>query len=170
MDEKLPIKVTVLIEFREYLKANYIFILKRMWFFPVFLLIIAAAGVIFTDHSKATFLNAYIYLLIFPLIFILMIAGIYMSSKQAMKSLPALSQNILYSFDDSGIEAEGTTFDQRMGWNMIIKAEEAANMIVLYSTPTTGYFLPLRCFRDEEQIREFKNFIRIKLGSKAKLK
>ncbi len=167
MNDK-EIQIEVLIDFGEYLKLAYINLFKKLWFFWIILFLVVGFTLF---NAKNQNLNAILISLV-PIfcIIIFLIASVYWSASRNMKNSPALSQKVRYKFSEFGVEVVGDSFESRMKWEMIIKAVEKANLILLYGTKQSAFMLPLRCFKNEQQIQAFKELISKNLGDRAYLK
>jgi YcxB-like protein len=167
MDEK-TIEIEVLIEFKEYLKLAYVNFIRKMWFVFSILPLFYIIGFIF-QVSKGVSVNDFLPSLPFLILPFALLIVVYWSAKRNMKTSPVLKRASKYQFSENRINVKSEIFDSSLSWENIIKAQEKANIIILYTTQNAGFFLPVRCFENESQIVEFKELVRRKLGNKAKL-
>jgi hypothetical protein len=177
---ELPIRVNVLIEFKEYLKLNYLTGLRQLSFVLVVIipLILCDISLIVISISKGASsqedfqrlaLIAAI-TIVLGMIGVIFPIGIRSATKRRMATLPILRQRVDYQFSEDGVDAKGTSFESKLSWDMIIKAQEIADFVMLYSTGFTALLIPLRCFEDDSQREDFKNLVRNKLGARAHLR
>ena len=76
-------------------------------------------------------------------------------------SNPNFQHNIKYTFSDSGITVEGSTFKGEFLWAHIIKQKEISNFIILYHSKKMGNFI------DKNKLtKEQFQFIKAKVGQK----
>ncbi len=172
--EETTIEIEVLIEFKEYLRCNYLMVRKKC--LRTFLLL----GIIFLSCVFIAFLKfgltfyavkiIFISLLSISSFLILSLISLYLVVKKTFNSSAIFKQNFSYKLSENEIATSGDSFNTKCAWDIIIKAEETVNYFLLYSSTASAFILPLRCFTDESQITEFRELVRRKLGDKAKLK
>jgi hypothetical protein len=173
MKEK-TIEFQVLIEFREYLQCHYLMFRKNVHRIFILLGIIFLASVFITlikfgsnsDAVKISFMLLASFFLFIGLFFLLL----YIVIKKTFDSTPILRQKITYRLSDSEIEANGDSFNTKIGWDIITKAEEFSSYSLLYSSAASAFIFPLRCFANESQLIDFRELVRRNIGDKAKLK
>ncbi|MGC2235035.1 MAG: YcxB family protein [Pyrinomonadaceae bacterium] len=68
------------------------------------------------------------------------------------------------------VEISTQSFASQINWDFFVRINETKHYFVLLSKAGQKTLLPKRFFRDSEQLAEFKNLIRSKLGEKVYLK
>ena len=74
----------------------------------------------------------------------------------------------VFYFDDNGIKKELDHKKLEYPWENIRKVIENENELFIYYTKIGCYLIPKRVFANFEELNQFKNFLKIKLGDKAK--
>jgi len=95
------------------------------------------------------------------------LAMVYFSVANAEK---VNNQNCKYIFTEDNVEVVAKFFKSQTNWNYITGVKETANCFFLPMKSGDKHFIPKRFFRDDEQMTDFKNLLREKLGEKALLK
>ncbi|MBC7900734.1 MAG: YcxB family protein, partial [Saprospiraceae bacterium] len=163
MKEKI-VQVKVSMEFKEYLKLNYSVGLRQLNFllFIIVPLVLCNASLIVVyltsnewarGNTKPLIVIAAISTVLL-LIFGSFVFFIYRNSKRNMENLPFLKQQVSYIFSQNQIESKGDSFESRLGWDMFSGAREVAGFILLHNHNGTALPIPVRCFRDQEEIKE----------------
>lgn len=167
MDEN-KIEIEVLIESNEYLKLAYFNLFRKLWFIWLFVIIFSLYDLY--NLEIWSLFSVFKLLLPYLLSLVSLVIYIYWSAKRNLKTSPVLKRVSNYQFFDDKITVKSDIFDSVLTWKNIIKAQEKANIIILYTVQNAGFFLPVRCFQNDAQIIDFRKLIRRKLGDKAKLK
>ena len=172
MSTQTTVEIDVLLEFRDYLRANYWFMFRR---FKLFLGVFFFAGVVYplllltgvwslreTDSFWANLL---------PLVVLVITFGaIYFNAKKQMATNRILSERHHYVFSESGIEATAPSSSGRVGWQNVYEAHETKTNFLIFISKNMMYVIPKRCFADAEQVASFKRLLRSQLDAKAKWK
>jgi len=172
MTTETTVEIDILLEFRDYLRANYWFIFRR---FKLFLVIFFFSGVVYpllllsgTASQRPTG-SSWGYLL--PLaVLVLLFGGTYFNAKKQMASNRLLSERVRYVFSESGIEATAPSSSGRIAWQNVYEAHEAKTNFLIFISKNMMYVIPKRCFADAEQVASFKRLLRSQLDAKAKWK
>lgn len=90
------------------------------------------------------------------------------SSVKAAKGLKEGKYKFIFSNEE--LEMVGQLFTSHLSWKWFVKIRETKNYFIFVAINDQKTLLPKRFFRDYEQLSEFKNLIRSKLGEKAYLK
>lgn len=172
MQPDSEIEIDVLLDFRDYLRANYWYLLHRYKFLFAILLI---AGVVYPlvlisggrsyllgDHSWGYFIPWFIllYLIVSP----------YFSAKKYMASNRSLGEKIHYVFSTTGINTNAASFSGTLAWQNVFEARETGSNFLIFNSRSSMYIIPKRCFRDVEHMQAFKRLLQAELGPKAKWK
>lgn len=172
MSTQTTVEVDVLLEFRDYLRANYWFIFHR---FKLFIGLYCFIGVVFpllllSGIASRRPGDNYWGLLIPLGVLVLMFAGTYFSTKRHMASNRALSERVHYVFSESGIDATAPSSSGRTAWQNVYKAHETKTNFLIFISKNMMYVIPKRCFDGAEQIAFFKRLLRSQLDARAKWK
>jgi len=168
----MTVELDVLLDFRDYLRANYWFLFRR---FKLLFLILLFGGVVYPlllltgRLSGSPNDNYWGFLIPFGML-LFVIGGIYFSAKRHMASNKGLSERIHYTFSENGIDALAPSSSGHTTWSNLYEAHETKNNFLLFISRNMMYTIPKRCFHDVEQISAFKDLLRSQLSSKAKLK
>jgi len=168
----MKIELDVLLEFRDYLRANYWFLFRRFKLLFVILVIgcVAYPLMVLTGASPKNPNDNYWGLLIPFALLLFIIAGTYFGAKRQMSSNKSLSQRIHYTFDETGIATVAPSSSGRTAWENIYKAHETKTNFLLFISKNMMYTIPKRCFADIQQLNAFKQLLQSQLTSRAKLK
>ena len=175
MTREHSVEIDVLLELRDYLRANYWFLFRK---FKFFLAILFFVGVIYPilysagamgEPAKNPNESNWGFLIPWGILFVL-IVGVYFNSKKSLASHKALQETIHYTFSDQGIGSDAPSSSGHHRWENLREAFETKHDFLLFLADRLMYVIPKKCFRDEQQIGEFKELLRGHLASKAKLK
>jgi hypothetical protein len=170
MTTQTTVEIDVLLEFRDYLRANYWFLFHRFklvlgllffvgLFYPL-LLVSRLASQRPTDNYWG---------FLIPLgVLVFMFAGTYFNTKKHMASNRALRERVHYVFSETGIESTAPSTSGRTAWQNVYEAHEAKTNFLIFISKNMMYVIPKRCFHDAEQMASFKRLLRSQLNAKAK--
>jgi hypothetical protein len=85
--------------------------------------------------------------------------SIIFSTKNVLKNNKFISQRITYNFDPITIKLFGETFDMTFLWSDLYKIKFLKNWILLYTSKTSAYFIPINRFENDTSINEFKEYV-----------
>lgn len=165
------VEIDVLLELRDYLKANYWFIFRRFKLFllvfgfgTVYPLVLLIIGDLDTQNSGfwGYFLP--------PAVLALLFGATYFNTKKHMASNKSLSERVHYVFSERGIETTAPSFSGQIAWQNVYKAYETRSNFLIFISKNIMYIIPKRCFVSAEQIASFKTLVRSQLDQKAKWK
>ena len=171
MNSETTVEIDVLLEFRDYLRANYWFMFHRFKLMYVVLLIgvlyplLLVSRVVSEDPTD----NHWRYFIPWGLI-ALLLGGTYFSAKKHMASNKALSERVHYVFSENGIDATALSSSGHTGWQNIYEAYETKSNFLIFLSKNLMYTIPKRCFDSVDQLTSFKRLLRSQLDSKAKWK
>jgi hypothetical protein len=166
------IELDVLLEFRDYLRANYWFLFRRFKLLFLILVIgcVAYPLLVLTGRSSGNPNDNYWGFLIPVGLLVFVMAGTYFGAKRQMASNKALSERIHYTFSEKGIDTSASSSSGHTSWENLYVAHETKTNFLLFISKNMMYTIPKRCFNDADDIVSFKDLLRSQLSSKAKLK
>jgi hypothetical protein len=172
MNSETTVEIDVLLEFSDYLRANYWFMFHRFKF--LFLILFIGAVVyplllVSRMASQSPSDNYWGYLIPWGML-ALLLGGTYFSAKKHMASNRGLSERIHYVFSEHGIDATAPSSSGHTVWKNIYEAHETKRNFLIFLSKNMMYTIPKRCFDSVEQIASFKRLLRSQLNSKAKWK
>lgn len=165
------LKIDVLINFKEYLKCNFLIVRKKLLQIFASLAIISIScifvallklGLNFDVLKIILIIHAVV--MIFIVIFFMFL---YLNMKKQFESTPILKQKISYKVTEDGVETQGDSFNSKIGWDMFIKAEEFKDYSLLYPSPASVFIFPLRCFESDFQVTQFRELVRRNLNNNS---
>lgn len=119
-------------------------------------------------NGNANFLNlmdvvwsAFLFVILFGLIMS------YFSAKNAKKTK---QEKYKFIFSSEKVEINGDSSCTQFNWTHVRQVKENRKYFILFLKSEQRSFLPKRFFRDYEQLEDFKNLLRLKLGEKVYLK
>jgi len=166
------IEIDVLLEFRDYLRANYWFIFHRLKLLLVMLFIGATAYpliLVRQEVSESPTANYWGYFIPWAILAFLFV-GTYFSARRHMASNKALSERVHYVFSERGIEATAPSSSGYTAWKNIYEAHETRNNFLIFISKKMMYTIPKRYFENAEQVASFKKLLRSQLDKRAKWK
>ena len=172
MTTKTTVEIDVLLEFRDYLRANYWFIFRR---FKLFLGVFFFSGVVYplllvsgiaSPHASNSYWGSLLPLVVLVITF----GAVYFNAKKQMATNRILSERHHYVFSESGIEATAPSSSGRIAWQNVYAAHETKTNFLIFISKNLMYVIPKRCFADAEQVATFKSLLRSQLDAKAKWK
>jgi YcxB-like protein len=172
MSHHAEIEIDVLLEFRDYLRANYWYLLHRYRLLFVFLFI---GGIVYPlliitgRRSDLLGDNSWAYFIPWVMILLLFVTN-YFAAKKHMRSNKPLSEKIHYVFSEQGFNTAASSFSGSTTWQNVFEARETGTNFLIFISNSIMYIVPKRCFRDVEQIQAFKQLVQAQLGPKAKWK
>lgn len=176
MTHGLEIELDVLLGLRDYLRASYWFLFKKL---KLFFILIFVACVVYpilylsgalVDRPRPETENVPWGLFVPVAILLLVLLTPYLSAKRNMASNKSIQERIRYSFSREGIRAIALSSSGYMAWDNIREAFETGQNFLLFISNNQMYTIPKRCFQDEEEMALFRHLLTEMLGSKAKLK
>ena len=172
MDPKTTIDVEVQLEFNDYLKASFWFLLRKLKWLIVLLV---TAGVLYPlvvvvrYSSGVTVNHAWAYFMPWAFLVVLLVSS-YFNAKKHMASNKALHERIHYVFSESGVSTTAASFSGMMAWQNVFAAHETRSNFLIFLAANLMYIIPKRCLKSPEEMAAFKRLLRAELGDKAKWK
>jgi len=173
MTEERTIQIDVLLELRDFLRANYWYLFKKLRLLFVMLFIggIVYPFVYFVGATRETAESQnYWGFLVIPALLLLLLLSTYLGAKKHMKSNKGLQESTRYSFSEAGIDAVAASSSGHTSWSNIREAYETKNNFLLFISNNQMYTIPKRFFESGEQVNSFKLRLISELQSRAKLK
>jgi hypothetical protein len=166
------VNLDVLLESRDFLRANYWFLFKRFKLLFLILVIgcIAYPLMVISGITPKNPNDNYWGFLIPAGIVLLLLGNTYLSAKRQMATNKCLSERIHYTFSENGIDATAPSSSGHTSWTNIYKAYETKSTFLLFISKNMMYTIPKRCFADNAQLVSFRQLLKSQLSSKAKLK
>lgn len=173
MEERKKIEIDIKLESSDVLK----FILRMFYGRSTFMLVasiltfcfvfplLSLLVIIRVLSGEAHTISGFAYLPLFGLaIFIFLIVFVIISSKKNAKQTHLI-------FMDEEINVVAPNVTSQISWTNYRKIQETKTDFLLFSTNPNGSFpIPKHFFESEDQIQEFRELVRDKLGDKAELK
>jgi len=173
MEEKRSIEINVQLEFQDFWQVLFWQTIKRFWLMYLLTLVITLPVIsmifyaLLTNPEKIKF-SPVIILPLLPLLAVLMSQwSVYSSAKKSMASVKGKT---LWIFSEDDFKVFTPVARNESDWESLEKIEEKSKAFLLYPQKNVFMLVPKRFFESEAQIQEFRELVREKLGSKAKLK
>ena len=166
------VEIYVLLELRDYLKANYWFMFRK---FKLFLLIYIFGAVVYPlflllkGDAESQTTNYWGFLIPWGVL-VLMFGGTYFNTKKQMASNRALNERVHYVFFENGIDATAPSSSGHTAWQNVYEAYETKSNFLIFLSKSMMYVIPKRCFDSAGQVASFKSLLRSQLAAKAKWK
>ena len=168
MNSEIEINLSVLLEPRDYLRANFWFLFKNplMKLLPIFATLLLVLS-IYTWIQRPEQVPWHGFVL--PGIVIFSCLYTYMASNRSFANNKALQQTINYRFSSEGIDVSAAQSHGHMNWQGIVNAYETKHNFLLFISKNQMYTIPRRCL-DAEQINSFRSLLKDHLSSRAMLR
>jgi len=146
MTDDKTIVVDVLLELKDYLRANYWFLFRRFRLFIVLLFFVAFVYPVLYfsgamgDPSENPNHSNWGFLIPGAVLLILMVS-VYFGSKKYVASNKLLQEEIRYSFSDAGIQAVAPSSSGFQKWNTLREAIETHRNFLLFIADRQMYVL-----------------------------
>lgn len=159
----------------EYKKVSIQFLLKRLWLIKIIipvLLLNFLLSLLMEGPSSDIFLNSGL----MPLLVILLFCTIFYFSLnrsvgKAFQNSPALTETIIYTVDEKGVNVKGESFHTTMPWSRFNYIWVKGDFILLLQTTAFGNVIPTRNFSEGqlEQLLQYAQNANVKIqGLKKK--
>jgi hypothetical protein len=171
MNDVASIELDVTLEFRDYLRVNFWFFLRKLKFLLALLLIamlyplLTAIGLM--EGSER---DNYWGLLIPFGFFALLFGANYYGARRYWESNASIRETKRYTLTERGIDVAGPTAGGYSGWENVREAFEKEHSFILFVSTQETYIIPKRFFDGGSQIEAFRDLLRRRLPRKAKLK
>jgi hypothetical protein len=167
MNEKRKLELDAKLELKDYLRANYWYLLHRPWFW----LIAAIATfnlIIFVTRTIQNPSDNVWMALILPGLVVILLINVYTGAKRSLASHKSLQEDIHYTFSDGGVDAVARSSSGHTDWDNFLNASETKHNFLLFISRNQMFTIPKRCFNGKEQIQTLKDILHDNLGTKAK--
>jgi hypothetical protein len=108
--------------------------------------------------------------IIFAMLPILLGFSIYFGIFRQAKKIEKIAEKVTFAFDEDGLETKSESTSSQIKWGRFVKICEIKKDFIFFPQENVFYTVPKISFQNDEQINNFKDLIREKLGEKAKLK
>jgi YcxB-like protein len=168
------IEIDVLLELRDYLRANYWFLFRKFKLLIFLLLFIGGiypilyfSGLLLKSSETD---NPSIWGFLIPwAIFLFLLAGTYLGSKKSLASNRALQETIHYTFSLAGIQSDAQSSSGHQSWQNVRQAFETKTNFLLFLADRLMFVIPKRCLRDSAHEEAFRALLNDRLSERAKL-
>ena len=171
MNDVANIELDVTLEFRDYLWVNFWFFLRKLKFLLLLLLIAMLYPLLtVTGLMEGSEKDNYWGLLIPFGLFALLLGANYYGARRYWDSNASIRETKRYTFDERGINVAGPTAGGYSGWENVREAFEKEHSFILFVSTHEMYIIPKRFLGGTGVLEAFRNLLRRRLPSKAKLK
>jgi YcxB-like protein len=164
--EQPIIKLDVHLEFREYLRANYWLLWRKLkiLFIVCGIFLLMGISLIFTGEMREwIFLFC---LLGFPLLLVL---STYLQSRGTFKSHLALRDVQHHSFTSVGVNQSAASSSGHTDWKNIRKVYENKRSFLLLISSAQMYLIPKSVFKGKEEVVNFRKMLRSMIGTRKRV-
>lgn len=167
MNQETNLNINVLLQFKDYLRANFWFLFKSLkWLMLIAILILFIALYSWSQNpDKIPWLG-----FVLPAILLFAYLATYLGAKRSVASNKSLQENIHYTFLETGIDAVAVSSSGHTDWVNIYQAVETKHNFLIFISRNQMFTIPKRCFDDQQQIKTFRNLLQHQLPEKTKLK
>ena len=176
MNERKPIEIEIELNEGDFWRVSFAgrikrFLLVNLIYLPIALLMLyfVAFGAGANPLSEKNWSLLFVFFVIIAIPFVFLIFGQH-SLRKLAKKLAKASEKTHFTFSENEIETNSLTRSSKLTWDNYEKIQETNEDYVGYLKNYTFHTIPKRFFKSEEQIIDFRELVRAKLGDKAKLK
>ncbi len=176
MSGRKPIELTIELNERDFWRVSFAgrikrFLLVNLIYLPIALLMLyfVAFGAGANPFSEQNWSFLFVFFVIIAIPFVFLILGQH-SLRKLAKKLAKASEKTHFTFSENEIEANSPLRSSKLSWENYEKMQETNEDFVGYLKNYTFHIIPKNFFKGEEQIIEFRELVRAKLGDKAELK
>ena len=174
MSEQTSIEITATLTLRDLYVATLRVLARRSWLFLIVLAIAVAVLALAAVYHLMRPSDLRFYSDIFMgigLVYVVVLFGApYFAAWKNLSTSKNLKGEVRYVFTDSGLAMTTPLGRGFLDWPAIHQAVESGDYFLLYLSHFIYYLIPKRCFRDREQIEEFKTLVRNKVEGKVRFK
>jgi YcxB-like protein len=176
MEHRQKIEVEVNAKAANYRRILFWYHWKRILAVAIVYLVVAPTMVWFVAFGAGTNpfdeKNKDIFLIfgIFAVLPILLGFSIYFGIFRQAKKIEKIAEKVIFAFDEDGLETKSESISSQIKWDRFVKICETKKDFIFFPQENIFYTVPKISFKNDEQINNFKDLIREKLGEKAKLK
>ena len=152
-------------EYRDFLRVTLRWIFRKFWFIYAFMIFIALMMIFYALTIRRI---EGLFSLIVPFgMLTLLTSSAFLSARRSIKSL---KQGVRYLFSPEAVEVRGPEVEAKFGWSNYHSIKETSDDFILSPTRNALIPFPKRLFRDDTEIRRFRDLVRDAMGDKAQLK
>jgi hypothetical protein len=89
--------------------------------------------------------------------------------RSLFRNNPRLKEPTRYIFSQEGIIAESPVGRAELNWSLYLRVREAGEYFLLYTSPKLANALPKRCFSSKEDIRRFREVLRLSISGRVEV-
>jgi len=163
------------LEFGEYLRANYWYMLRKFkWFFALLLF----SGVVYPAMYFAGIFgrrpvhpveSSWGFLLPFGLVTFMLVAT-YLGARRHFSSNKMLAQRVQYVFTTDDIKTAGPLSSGRISWETLTHVYETGHAFLLFVSNLQMIVLPKRYFETPDLLTRFRQLVNECVGKRARLR
>ncbi len=94
----------------------------------------------------------------------------YSSLRKLSRKLAAATEKTHFTFSENETETKSSLRSSKLSWENYEKIQETEEDFICHLNNYSFHTVPKRFFKDDQQINEFRDLVREKLGDRAKLK
>jgi hypothetical protein len=174
VSEETSIEITATLTLKDLYLASLRVLSRRSWLFVLVLamalLVLALAGWFHLMRSSDLRLYSAIFLGMAAVYAVVLFTAPYFAARKNISTSKNLKGEIRYVFNDSGLAMSTPIGRGYLDWPAIHQAVEAGDYFFLYLSHFIYYLIPKRCFRDREQVEQFKTLVKSKVEGKVRFK
>ncbi len=118
---------------------------------------------IFINKGSAFSLMIIIFAVYLPIYAIVIIFKV----RQQARATEDILEPTEFTFSENGVDSISPSSSHKVSWITFVKIQEQKEDFLLYPQKNFLYVIPKRAFRDEPQMKDFRNLIREKMDTKA---
>ncbi len=174
MSEKTSIEITATLVLKDLYAASLRVLARRSWLFLVVLAVAVAVLALAAAYHLMRPSDLRFYSGIFMgigLVYAVVLFGApYFAARKNLATSKNLKGEVRYVFTESGLAMTTPIGRGFLDWPAIHQAVESGEYFLLYLSHFIYYLIPKRCFRDREQIEQFKALVKEKVEGKVRFK
>jgi ABC-type multidrug transport system fused ATPase/permease subunit len=176
MSERTPIEIDIKITEEVFWRVSFASRIKRFLlvtsiYLPIAILIMyfAVFGAGANPFSEKNWSILIVLFIICAIPFVFLAAS-YFSLRKLARKLAKATEETHFTFSENEVEINSSSRSTKTSWKNYEKIQETKEDFVCYLNNYTFHPIPKNSFKNEQQLNEFRELVREKLGGKAKLK
>jgi YcxB-like protein len=174
VSEQTSIEITATLTVKDLYLASFRVLARRSWLLLIVLTVavgvLALAAEYHLMRPSALSFYSSIFLGIAVVYVVVLFGAPYFTARKNLATSKNLKGEVRYIFTDSGFAMTTPIGRGYLDWPAIYRAVESGDYFLLYLSHFIYYLIPKRCFRDQEQIEEFKNLVRNRVEGKVRFR